>query len=656
MRIGDGGTTGGLAGDIINNGLTVFDRSDDFDFLGDFSGTGALTKLGAGTLTFAGGYSYTGTTSILGGTIRFAGELDPETELDLQQGTADLSGTDQTIALLSGKAGTGLLIEDATLTIDQSGDSQYAGGITGNGSLTKAGSGHLDLTGASDYTGPTTLLDGTLSVNGSIQSVVTVAGGTLGGNGTVGGIVAGSGGAVGPGNSIGQLDVAGNVSFGPGSVYQVEVDATGATDLIAATGTASIDGATMAVMAENGRYRGRTEYTVLTAAGGVSGAFGSVTSDLAFLTPTLAYTATSVVLSLTRNDIDFAALATSRNQVRSAAALEALGIGDTLFEAVLAQDAPGARMAFDTLSGEVHAHAGATLVQDGRYVRDALLAAPAPGGDGFGLWGQALRSDGDANANATRGSAALSTRHDGLIAGFDFRAGEFAIGVAAGKSDAAARVDARASEADTKSRFVGGRFTYASGGFGARGGVAFAWHEIATSRGIAFPSFTESVQAAYDGTTRQIFGEVSWDLGFQPLTLEPFARLAHVRVHTDAFAEAGGTAAVSGQEQVHNVQLASLGARIGGQTSLGSGVLLTPRLSLAWQKSWGDRVGTSRLRFNGAASDFSIEGAELAGSALAADAGIGIEVGHTSFALSYSGSIADRWEDHAMKGTIGFRF
>jgi fibronectin-binding autotransporter adhesin len=50
LAIGGGGTTGSVAGDIVNNAVVTFNRSDDVTYSGTISGTGSLTKLGAGVL------------------------------------------------------------------------------------------------------------------------------------------------------------------------------------------------------------------------------------------------------------------------------------------------------------------------------------------------------------------------------------------------------------------------------------------------------------------------------------------------------------------------------------------------------------------------------------------------------------------------------
>src|SRR5690606_7691582 len=156
---------------------------------------------------------------------------------------------------------------------------------------------------------------GTLSVNGSIaNSAVTVnSGGTLGGSGTVGSTSITSGGLLAPGNSIGTLTVNGNLNFAAGSIYRAEVDAVGNNDRINVTGTATLNGGTVDVQAGAGTYAANTTYTLLNAAGGRTGNFSGVTSNLAFLTPTLAYDANNVFLSLARNDTSFSAVAITPN-------------------------------------------------------------------------------------------------------------------------------------------------------------------------------------------------------------------------------------------------------------------------------------------------------------------------------------------------------
>src|SRR3546814_3413839 len=82
--------------------------------------------------------------------------------------------------------------------------------------------------------------------------------------------------------------------------------AAGASDRLAVTGDVTIEGGTVQVLAEAGDYQPVTDYAIITAGGAVDGTFDAVTSNLAFLTPSLAYAADSVTLTLIRNDPSFA--------------------------------------------------------------------------------------------------------------------------------------------------------------------------------------------------------------------------------------------------------------------------------------------------------------------------------------------------------------
>src|SRR5690606_39021325 len=99
------------------------------------------------------------------------------------------------------------------------------------------------------------------------------------------------GGTLAPGNSIGTFTVAGDLTFLDGSTLEVETLADGSTDLVTATGAVTIQGGTVAVRPLDTSYGVRSEYRIVTAGTTLTGTFDGVTSDLAFLTPTLGYVA-----------------------------------------------------------------------------------------------------------------------------------------------------------------------------------------------------------------------------------------------------------------------------------------------------------------------------------------------------------------------------
>ena len=73
LQIGFGGTTGSIAGNIVDNAILKFLRSNDVTFRGDISGSGSLVQAGAGSLTLTGQVTNTGGIVDTGGPVHFGG-------------------------------------------------------------------------------------------------------------------------------------------------------------------------------------------------------------------------------------------------------------------------------------------------------------------------------------------------------------------------------------------------------------------------------------------------------------------------------------------------------------------------------------------------------------------------------------------------------
>ena len=143
---------------------------------------------------------------------------------------------------------------------------------------------------------------GILDVVGSTasSSLMTVnAGATLTGNGTVGQTTVASGGMLAPGNGTpgSSLTIFGNLAFQSGALFLVQLNPASST-FANVTGTASLNGSAGAAFLV-GSYVSK-QYTILTAASGVNGAFGSFnTSNLpSGFTANLSYETNSVTLNL----------------------------------------------------------------------------------------------------------------------------------------------------------------------------------------------------------------------------------------------------------------------------------------------------------------------------------------------------------------------
>ncbi|MEW6256247.1 MAG: autotransporter-associated beta strand repeat-containing protein, partial [Pseudomonadota bacterium] len=73
LQIGDGGTTGSIVGNVVNNATLIFNRSDRYVFPGTITGTGTLAITGGGTLVFETANAYSGPIAITDATL----VLDP---------------------------------------------------------------------------------------------------------------------------------------------------------------------------------------------------------------------------------------------------------------------------------------------------------------------------------------------------------------------------------------------------------------------------------------------------------------------------------------------------------------------------------------------------------------------------------------------------
>ena len=232
------GAGGGATFDTAGYTVTLF---------GSLSGPGSLTKVGSGTLILGGSNTFTGNTLISGGTLVLVG---------LQDSTLDTSGsgalsfgtfTKVTLGGLSGP-GTFSLTNTTPLAValsvgNNNADTTFSGMLQGGGSLNKIGSGALVLSGSNTYTGPTTISQGELLVDGWLtSSAFTVNGGTLGGTGSLSGGTVNAGGTLAPGDSLGVLHLSGNlVLASSAAALDYELGDNG-YDQLALSGSAALNG------------------------------------------------------------------------------------------------------------------------------------------------------------------------------------------------------------------------------------------------------------------------------------------------------------------------------------------------------------------------------------------------------------------------------
>ena len=100
------------------------------------------------------------------------------------------------------------------------------------------------LAGSNSYTGPTTISQGKLTVDGWLtNSAVTVNGGTLGGTGHLGSVTVNAGGTLAPGDPQGVLHLSGNLVLASGAFMDYDLDGVSTDDdLSMPSGTLTFSG------------------------------------------------------------------------------------------------------------------------------------------------------------------------------------------------------------------------------------------------------------------------------------------------------------------------------------------------------------------------------------------------------------------------------
>ncbi|AGE20459.1 autotransporter serine protease [Serratia marcescens] len=552
----------------------------------------------------------------------------------------------------------------------------WSNDISGHGGLTKQGIGTLVLTGNNTYAGPTLVNQGRLAINGSVTSDVSVQnGGIVGGSGTVGSLTARRGGTVAPGNSIGTLNVAGNVSFEPGSRYAVEVGPNGQSDRIQSSGSATIGGGEVAVTLENSsnlltqsevRSLLGQQYNILTAQQGVSGQFDAVAPNYLFLGTGLSYQPTGVTLSVGRNGTSFASVAQTANERAVAAAADALAAGNPVYESILNSGTAGeARQAFRQLSGQIHADIASALVNDSRYLREALngrlrqaeglASSSAIKADEDGAWAQLLgawdHASGDANATGYQASTY------GVLVGLDSAAAaDWRLGVATGYTRTSLH-GGYGSKADSDNYHLAAYGDKQFGALALRGGAGYTWHRIDTKRSVNYGMQSDRDTAKYSARTEQLFAEAGYSVKGEWLNLEPFVNLAYVNFENNGIAESGGAAALRGDKQHTDATMSTLGLRADTAWQVSPGTTVALRSELGWQHQYGGLERGTGLRFNGGNAPFVVDSVPVSRDGMVLKAGAEVAVNeNASLSLGYGGLLSQNHQDNSVNAGFTWRF
>ena len=651
-----------------NNAVLVDDGSDG-------SGLAATTLINNGTIKGLDGFG-----------VKFVGEFeDVVINNGLISGSngqaLDLGGGNDRLTLGSASRFEGLV--DGGSGYDRVTFDDQAGGSFGNSQNFEwldVKSGSWTLTSHNDFSDGGEIFSGARLINqGAISGSLTVdAGGVYAGGGSVGNLLVN--GTLQTGTQLGSATISHDLTLGSGATLAYGVNADGSSAPVQVGGTAHLNGSTLAINASSGTYPWLSQYTVFNA-GAIDGTFAKVTSDYAFLTPTLNYNPTSVELTYARNDVAFADYASSANGTSAAIGLSQLKAGNALYNALLNTNTQTAGAAIEQLSGSSNASLSSATLGATSQVGSSMLAAMQSLGAGAGLRVASVASDtpalaatglppgvrnlNDPNAqgrlwlqglgsygrlDGAHGNSDLTQRTKGGVLGADWAlTSDWRMGVLGGYSKT--DVDSSGMDGTVNSWHAGAYAIRQSGALALRLGAAYSGHNGDSKRSVMFNGFSDRPKGDYHASSQQAFAELGYALSNGRLNAEPFANLGYQRYERDSYSEKGGAAALHVDKQTQDNFNSTLGVRLAHLSQLENGISITPRLSAGWKHTYGDVSSSTRQAFVLGGSAFNVEGSALDRNSLVLEAGLDIGVSaRQTLGVGYTGDIGSNSRNHGLLG------
>ncbi len=504
-------------------------------------------------------------------------------------------------------------------------------------------------------------------------NVAVAANASLSGIGTIiGRVTLAEGSFLRPGNSIGTQTVRGNMT--QEGTYVVEINPTAAADsqndLLVIDGdgksltiesTASVhatpeDGMTLTAS----DFDDSNSYTIVEAINGatISGEYGSVSDDFAFLYPELSYTSTAVTLTLARNldvpGMSVAELAAVNEVLESENTSNTLRTGmvnasttDTetwsgdLGTVALSGTGTVQRMMGDGLSVSLRGMRAALAAPTGVNTGDAM-AERTTGGvlRRGGVW---LAPEGYMGSTKAKGGVpGFDTTAWGLAGGVDMAVGtRGAVGLALGFADTRLDSDRAGDRLDLKSYQVGIYGTVLHNGSWLEGAVTYTRHHFDSARTVTAGAAVGSATTDYDGDEYGLHLAGGHDIQAGAWTVTPELGVDLSSLNRGAFTESvsGGLGglALTANSTTYNSGQARLEAAV-SRSFQGGGWTVTPTARLGVAQGFGDTEGTYQARFVNATTPFTVQGADYANTTALAGLGLEMERGSMALFADYNGS------------------
>lgn len=533
---------------------------------GDISQTAVATiiKTGAGTLALTGTNSYTGGAIVSQGT--------------LQGNSSSLPGN---------------IINNDRLVLNQPGFGTYGGNISGTGTLLKTGSGTLDFSGTSSLLTMTNVYVGDLQVTGTVSGPITIVSrtGALSGTGDVGSVT--NHGYIQPGTTnIGTLTVNGDFTQTETGITEIKMDSAGNTpgtnnDLLTITGQSQLGGNLNVLPVDGGLYTAGTKYTILNAAGGVTGRYALPSTTLPTFGIQVTYGPNDVTFELLKST-SLAAAAQTANQAAVGAAMDNIALTSTgslfsMINVLSVQSPTEQQQSMNQLSGEVFGglqNLGLQIgdqfqqkvtnamisnglfltgIQAGRSSHSNLPGQPITDGwsrgwvQGYGFGGS-FGSDGN--------GAAMNFSQGGAFYGIDLGDDDTGrIGIAGGNSYASFN-----DGFDTSGQIVSyqvGIYSLIQDDISYLLGTAnYGNNAYETKRTVSIDGYNQLLRASFSGDQFGTNIETGLKLSAGIVHIQPLVGLQFLLLSQQGFQESGGPAALTVDRNLATSLRANVGARL----------------------------------------------------------------------------------------------
>ena len=720
-----------MAGHFTDGG-NVGNRTFDF-------GSGQYLQLGNNTLvnfgattfnathfqaTYSPGTSLSGTFQIVGNSLVYAlqggsasgsvinnsGTGGTPTWVDFTvNGSATTSTGSNTIRSLAFanngnlaiQAGHSLTLSQGQVAV-QNGTSLVSGGTLATpGNFNKTGAGELDVQSTLAVNGTASIDAGLLTVNGQLiaDSVVVNPNATLGGAGLIVGNV-NVNGNLSPGNSPGTLAIAGNLALTGANSTLIEIASPTNFDRIVVSGSANLGGALNVVEFGGFEFTYGQQYAFLTAGGGITGEFDSITAPETFRGRFLNLGTTGVLLIAPDT---YTRVAVTPNQREVAQALDSFipatsGDRETVSIALDLQTAEQYPYAFEQIMPGFYeslaniaieqtynqaqlltqrlgtVRLGATGFQaiglsqpikydkDGKSASDAKTASPIVESAIATNWNSWVIANGE--FSLSRGLAGVPNYNNnagGFLVGADYRLSEnFAAGLFAGYEYSYAKYNGGSSTRGNSALFgLYGSYTQEDGYY-ADAIVSGGYTGFQTRRSIEFSTIDRTASA--DPNSGQFSAALNLGKDFEigKFTLGPIIGAQYTYAGIGGFTESGADSLdlALGQQNANSLRT-NLGARLAYNWEVGSKITLIPEVRGFWMHEFlnGPRnISSSLDGGNGASFDYKTS-APYRNSVFG---GVGISA---KFADRWSASVfynvnfgAEGYTNNIISTSLGFAF